>query len=122
MSNDDESLTVVWKGEPKFRLNARLVAQKELTAEEVEVVKLLHTVRLDIEEAMSTAAKEDLKALYADWHDNQQYLQRAWHFEQNDNFIRFWTVPQCSCPKMDCEDAYPTGYYTVNCGCPVHGG
>lgn len=116
-----DNLTVVYKGVPKFRLNARLVAQKELTAEEVEVVKLLHTVRLDIEEVMSTAAKGDLKALYADWYDNQQYLQAAWGFPANDNYIRFWEVPQCTCPKLDNRDSWPHGHYIVNCSCPVHG-
>lgn len=116
----DESLTVVYKGKPQFRLNARLVAQKGLSNEDVEMIKGLHLVRLVIEESMETA-EFTLKELYSDWLENQRQLQKAWKFTLDDNYIRFWEVPQCSCPKMDNEDAYPTGYYTVNCSCPVHG-
>ena len=48
-------------------------------------------------------------------------LQKLWGFEQSLNYYRFWEVPFCSCPKMDCEDAYPSGRYYVNFECPVHG-
>lgn len=120
MSNDD--LVVTYKGVPKFRLNARLVAQKNLSSDDVEWIKKFHVDRLGIEEVMENASHKDLKGLYALWYDNQRTLQEAWKFPLNDNFIRFWNVPQCTCPKMDNEDAYPTGYYTVNSSCPVHGG
>ena len=42
-------------------------------------------------------------------------------FEENLNYYKFWNVPFCSCAKMDCEDAYPSGRYYVNLECPVHG-
>lgn len=112
---------VVYKGVKVTRLNPRLVAQKNLSEEEVEHIKRLHVVRLEIEDHMREAPEVDLKALYADWHDNQQYLQEAWKFPKNDNFIRFWEVPRCTCPKMDNEERCGVGHFIVSCNCPVHG-
>lgn len=49
-------------------------------------------------------------------------LQLLWGFEQNLNYYRFWEVPECTCAKLDNNDAFPTGHYSVNSNCPLHGG
>jgi len=44
-----------------------------------------------------------------------------WKFEVNVDYYKFWNVPGCRCSVLDNEDAYPSGYYTINLDCPLHG-
>jgi len=48
-------------------------------------------------------------------------LQKLWGFPVNKNMHRFWTLPHCSCPKMDNEDRYGTIYHIINQSCVLHG-
>jgi hypothetical protein len=48
-------------------------------------------------------------------------LQELWGFSQDAKFHRFWDTPKCKCAKIDNEDAYPTGYYSISGNCPLHG-
>jgi hypothetical protein len=48
-------------------------------------------------------------------------LQRSWKFPLDAKFHRFWEIPGCDCHKMDNEDAYPTGHYSISGGCKIHG-
>ena len=115
-------LTVVWNGVPQFRLNARLAAQKGLSQEDVNHIKTLHHMRLDIEDAMlEEPSRKTLERLNSEWMYVNRALQTAWKFAQDDNFIRFWEVPHCTCPSMDNSDRYPFGPYITNCNCPLHG-
>lgn len=116
-----QDLTVVYKGNG-CRLNARLIQRQGLTEPEVDYIKHLHMLRMEIEEYMRTAPTAYiLKGFNECWMDIQRMLQDAWKFDQNDNFIRFWEVPRCSCPKMDNSDNFPLGYYITNQDCEVHG-
>jgi hypothetical protein len=55
------------------------------------------------------------------WEQNEYRLQELWGFPKDPNYHRFWEMAGCTCPKMDNEDAYPTGYYTRSGNCPLHG-
>ena len=93
---------------------------KDLSDAETITINYLHQVRDYIQQA----AAEDVEiasTLYPLWLLNEQTLQKLWGFEQNDNYIKWWNYPHCACPKMDNDDAYPTGYYIYTFGCPIHG-
>ena len=115
---------VVFNGKFATLLNAHLLVSQK-AEENLELIKSLHVERLTIQAIMEKTNpvkdKARLKALNAEFMDNQRALQKAWNFPQNDNFIRFWEVPHCKCPRMDNEENYPHGYYSVDMGCPVHG-
>lgn len=65
---------------------------------------------------------EVLKEVDGQITDIEFQLQKLWGFPQDKNFHRFWLRPKCTCPKMDNDDAYPTGYYNISGDCPLHGG
>jgi len=57
----------------------------------------------------------------AKWEQNEYRLQALWGFPLDSKYHKFWEMPGCTCPKMDNDDAYPTGYYTRSGDCPLHG-
>jgi hypothetical protein len=73
----------------------------------------------------STPIEDDSAILheYARWITDIEFtLQELWNFEKNINFHKFWETPKCRCAKMDNDDNYPYGYYSISGGCPLHGG
>lgn len=116
-----EDLTVM-VGNCGCVLSASLICQQGLSREEVEYVKHLHKLRLEVEEQMRIApTKHILRGFNSCWTDLQFLLQDAWKFPRDSTRHRFWEVPRCSCPRMDNEDSYPNRYYTISCNCEVHG-
>lgn len=102
------------------RLNASIIARKNLTNGDVEKIKKLHIFKHILFEKMLECPEEEL-APYNEYVVACEYaLQRAWGFPEDENYHRFWNTPRCECPKIDNEDAYPTGYYAHMVGCPVH--
>lgn len=106
--------------------NPRLADQQEVGEFERKLIDKLHILRYLIEsnviELMETEDSEGIiKHNYEEWLDNEKILQKLWKFKEDDNYIKFWTFPACSCPKMDNDDAYPTGRYVTSQGCLIHG-
>ena len=105
------------------RLNERLIIQKGLNDDQITHILKLHELKLAIFYMMEKKEdSEELKSL-ADRVTQVEYrLQDAWGFPRNIDYHRFWEMPKCTCPKMDNDDAWPSGHYVINFGCPVHGG
>jgi len=105
--------------------NPILVKRQGIDEESVRQINILHDVRESLHECLASMnvytynslAREIVKLLY----DIEAELQRLWKFPVNPNYYKFWNVPACVCAKMDNEDAYPTGYYSINLNCPLHG-
>lgn len=106
-----------------IRLNERLVLQQKLSESEVAEILRLHEYKLTIRAKMKALPPDNpkIKAYAKDLEQIEFLLQDAWKFERNINYHKFWEAPHCTCPKMDNDDAWPTGYYVKNFGCPVHG-
>lgn len=119
MTEDD--LVVYFEGEPKLRLNAKLLEKQGIDAEGLEVIKNLHVEKLATLNLMTLSQGSNLKSLAGRLTELEFLLQDAWGFERNINYHRFWLTPQCSCARMDNEMAYPTGCYSRNLSCKVHG-
>lgn len=102
-------------------LNKDLIIKQNLSDEEVEQLESLHRERVILEHLIETSIEEDIKS-YANLHlENNRELQKAWKFEVDDKYYRFWDLPKCGCPKMDNDDNYPSGYYYKNNNCLLHG-
>ena len=118
------NLTTTFEG-LSTTLNKDLIKSKGLSEATVKAILKVHHTRLKTRYHMSqmNPLEEYEKLIKA----NQTIkecditLQDLWGFEENEDYFRFWEVPYCLCPKLDNEDAYPTGYYVVNGNCPVHG-
>ena len=93
---------------------------EDLTEEQEESIDALHQVR-NILEKTASVSPDLAKKLYRLWYENEMTLQILWGFIPDYTLIKYWNYPHCLCPKLDNDDAYPTGYYVVNQGCPVHG-
>lgn len=104
-------------------INDALVRQLNLTQEQIDKIKHLQNARSYLFVIMTN---EDNPATLRDL-DKQcvaiEYkLQEACGFEQNVAYHKFWYRPKCTCPYLDNEDRYPSGYYIVNDSCVLHGG
>ena len=73
------------------------------------------------EESREETTDEYQKYIYEEWMATHRILQHLWGFDLDDNKIKFWDFPACSCPAMDNNDAYPYGYYAMSGGCMIHG-
>ena len=106
-----------------IRLNEHLILQQKLSESEVLQILKLHEYKLTIRAKMRALPSDNpkIKAYAKDLERVEFLLQDAWKFERNINYHKFWEAPHCTCPKMDNDDAYPTGYYVRHLGCPVHG-
>lgn len=116
-----EELTVYLDDKPQFILNKRLLdsqlAWSNLNAiKEAYILKLLIYDMIVIEDDSKM-----LKSLAMDLTEIEYELQDLWYFSRDQNFHRFWETPKCLCAKLDNEDRYPTGYYSINLSCPLHG-
>lgn len=114
-------LVVSYLGIDRFILNKRLMDQQNCW-ENLDKIKKLHVLRLQIEDQMvNDADPVQLDFLVSEWTQNQFDLQEAWKFPLDAKFHRFWDIPACRCAKLDNNDAYPTGYYSISGGCKLHG-
>ena len=107
-----------------IRLNERLILQQNLSESEVAEILRLHEYKLTIRAKMKALPPDNpkIKAYAKDLEQVEFLLQDAWKFERNINYHKFWEAPHCNCPKMDNDDAWPSGHYVRHLGCPVHGG
>ena len=104
----------------KTYLNTNLLKSQGVDADGVEKIEKLHKFRMALEGTMELAPSEALPELFDLWMNGQYKLQDEWHFGVNPDFIRFWDVPRCSCPKQANELKYPKGDYNIDSTCPVH--
>ena len=106
-----------------IRLNERLILQQNLSESEVAEILRLHEYKLTIRAKMRALPSDNpkIKAYAKDLEQIEFLLQDAWKFPRDVKFHRFWEAPHCTCPKMDNYDAWPSGHYVRNFGCPVHG-
>ena len=106
-----------------IRLNEYLILQQKLSEVEVEQILRLHEYKLTICAKMEALLPDNpkIKVYAKDLEQLEFLLQDAWKFERNINYHKFWEAPHCTCPKMDNDDAWPSGHYIRNFGCPVHG-
>jgi len=113
-------LVVEHNGEEVMLLNKQLLDQQNAW-ENLELIKKLHNIRLNVEDLLGDTSGANKKLLLNTWTTVQFALQRAWGFPEDKNYHRFWDIPSCDCPEMDNDDRYPTGYYVVSGKCDLHG-
>ena len=102
-------------------LNNVLVKKQQLTQSNIAELLKLHTQRYTIRLLADMCNPQMLK-MYAKMDEEVDVLmQIEWHFPLNKNYYKFWEFPRCTCPKMDNNDAYPSGHYVINNDCIVHG-
>lgn len=109
-------------GKRGIRLSKALLDRQNAWGNLTEI-KELHAQKMTAMNIMDdTDDPAELKLHAANITEIEFKLQDAWGFPRNENFHRFWLLPKCTCPHMDNEDAYPTGYYVTSGNCPIHGG
>jgi len=114
-------LVVKHNGKEVLLLNKHLL-DKQLAWDNLELILLLHSLRLHLEDEMkATDDPKLLKAMDLEYTQIEFELQDAWGFPRNAKFHAFWNRPKCICPKIDNSDSYPTGFYITRQDCPLHG-
>jgi len=107
-------------------INLALVRKQGITDDAAYRIMCLQQARDKIHTAMQMIGETGEKHILLEFatllEAIESSLQKLWKFEQNPAYYKFWTVPFCECPAMDCEDNFPIGPYYINSECPVHGG
>lgn len=116
-----DQLTVKYNDKDIFILNKALL-DRQLCWENLEEIKETHWLKcMFYEMIMETDDAKELKELGKDLTECEFYLQELWKFEKDTRFHRFWEYPKCTCPKMDNNDSWGSGYNVVTKSCPLHG-
>jgi hypothetical protein len=102
-------------------LNETVFDRQKISDYEKVAIFKLYKERMIIEMVMETTCYNDLKVYGEIWFNIERKIQELMKFQKNDNFIKFWTVPNCSCQKEENEKLFPTGNYKINSFCSVHG-
>lgn len=101
-------------------INMALAKRRGLSDKRIKKIERLQGVIAWLYNAMHTCEPQWLPT-FAKWVTETEFkLQKAWKFEQDQKFHKFWDVPHCTCPKMDNIDNYPKGPYVYNADCLVH--
>jgi hypothetical protein len=101
--------------------NKELAMKRGLSPDEISQIDTLHEQRESLHLLMQDASLELLPLMDDVCRSIEFELQDAWHFPRDMNYHRFWDRPRCTCPKIDNEDNWPHGYYTIVTSCPLHG-
>jgi hypothetical protein len=121
MDNDNKDVIIYFNNKPHSYLNRGMLTRQKAW-DNLDAIKAEHVIKLNIYAAIEKETdKAALKAYAQNLTDLEFKLQELWGFSEDAKFHRFWWTPKCQCAKIDNEDAYPTGYYTVNSECPLHG-
>ncbi len=105
-----------------LQLNTRLIIQKNMVQEQVDILLQLHKTRFDIIDEMNSCDDVgEMGILLEYWHINQEELQEAWGFPVDRNFHMFWELDKCTCPVIDNRERCGHGYFIHNQDCKLHG-
>jgi hypothetical protein len=115
-----DQCSVRYNGEVVSYVNPK-VLDKQNAWDRLDLIKELHLQRHQFRDEMSqTTNVETIQFYYDLLMEIESDLQRIWGFDRNPNYIKFWNMPHCTCPRYDNEDNYPHGPYVYNLECIVH--
>jgi len=107
--------------EIKIELNQNILQRQQLTEEEIRRVKKLYLEKNYLEAIIKISDINELPMYGKIWFNNEKKLQKTLKFQNNDNFIKFWTLSQCSCNPIENEKKFPNGGYEIDTYCLIHG-
>lgn len=106
-------------------INLSLAKERNLSQEDILAIERLHSFRDTLHNSLQSLVATNQRELMYEvgqlLFKLEASLQSLWKFDDNINFYKFWNVPHCRCPRMDCEDAFPHGHYPVSGDCWLHG-
>lgn len=103
-------------------INKELAKARGLSEETINKIQSIQDLQDKcLEESKELTDKYEIIWSFQTWIGLSRHLQDLWGFERNEDYIRFWEHPHCSCPCIDNEDNYPTGYYYKSNKCIIHG-
>lgn len=123
--SDVMNLDLVYNGKVRSRLNKMLVDSRGLTEEDVDRLKWLNTALWDLEATIidkESLTKEEALEYALSVQDIEFSMQNAWGFDENANMHSRWYDDQnCSCPKLDNQDALGSSLKYYSFECKIHG-
>jgi len=104
-------------------LNPHLIKKQKLTPTDVDGLKGLHILRLELFQEFKKAknlSKEEIQELVLELEDLEFNMQWVWKFNENKDFHTWWhEVPNCSCESYMNLFGRPRA---INEKCLIHGG
>ena len=108
-------------GKRKMYLNPKFLEMNN-AEHNLELIKELFVKKFKLFSRMERASKRETLRKLADMvTENEFEIQKAFNFEPDVNFHRFWELPKCVCPRMDNLDSWGTNYSIMRADCILHG-
>lgn len=109
-------------GEVLYHLNAGLILQQNVTADELKNLKKLHLEKNKVFNEMRNTDDSAKLIEYAKEVTRIEFdMQSNWHFPIDETYHEWYKVPKCKCPKMDNAERRGTQYQIRVQDCPIHG-
>ncbi len=116
------NLKVYHNGEFKYSLNERLFRRQNLTEDDAALLVSLHEKKLKLFDMVrETDDRAELRRYVKLFAVIENTLQDTWGFGADHRFHEWYTIPKCTCPKMDNADSRGTDRRIVVVDCVMHG-
>lgn len=103
-------------------LNSRMVRERKLSAEDIEMLKDTHVMRALIFSAMERTDNTTTLKNFAKMFEKLEFLQQElWGFKKDSNWHWWFEVPKCTCPRLDNADRIGSEENVMDSTCPIHG-
>ena len=117
---------IMYNGKIDSHLNTSLILKQKLNKEEIEEIKRLHVIRLELFDYMRRPEViKDIELLHecAKGMELIEYaMQKAWKFDMDVTKHNWWyRGPNCICPRMDHEERFGVGDRIIKHNGPCHG-
>ena len=104
----------------KAALNPRFLNANN-AADSVDLIKQLYKNKFKLYVSMEKESDQaKLQKLAGKVWANEKEIQKAFNFQPNENFFRFWEMPKCSCPVLDNQDTWGTSIHYYSATCVLH--
>lgn len=102
-------------------LNSGLIKSQKVSQLDQDIIQRLHELKHYVFQFMEDTDDVGKLKEFAKIVETIEYkLQKHCGFKIDRNFHDWFTVPKCSCPKMDNYDAKGTIYRTISGSCKIH--
>lgn len=116
---DMKAFPVIVNNEVRTYINPYLINKQNLSKNDVVNLLNLHIQKFTLEDKFEDNGMEP-EQYQKVWTEIQNKIQITWKLNPNEKKHIFWEMKKCLCPKVENEDAYPTGEYFYSVECPVH--
>lgn len=116
-----EQLVIYYNGKPHSMLSKAFLDQTNAWGN-LEALKEVYWLKCMFNEMIEKSNDPcEIRDLAKNLTECEFEIQELWGFPRDIKYHRFWQAKKCTCAQMDNEEAWPSGYYSIDLNCLLHG-